>query len=86
MQRKPLENKTLHHPTTSSTCAPSSKQQTKQHKPVISRQDTTSLSLPIRGKTNKQKTQHKSHPIGSLHKPLNQTWEGRNQKEERIQP
>ena len=31
-------------------------------------------ALPIRGKTNKQtKTQHKSHPIWSLHKPLDQS-------------
>ena len=43
-------------------------------------------ALPIRGKSNKQKTQHKSHPIQSLHKPLDQPKEGRNQKDERIQP
>ena len=44
--------------------------------------------LLIRGKTDKQtnKTQHKSHHIGNLHKPLDQHSEGRNQKEERIQP
>ena len=51
---------------------------------------TTSLSLAHQKKnkqTNKQtKTQHKSHPIQSLHKPLDQPEEGRNQKEERIQP
>jgi len=44
---------------------PSSKQQTKQkYKP---NQQQTGLpphsALPIRGKTNKQKTQHKPHPI-----------------------
>ena len=44
-------------------------------------------ALPIRGKTNKQtKTQDKSHPIWSLRKPLDQPYEGRKQKEERIQP
>ena len=43
--------------------------------------------LPIRGKTSKQiKPKHKSHPTWSLHKPLDQTYEGRNQKRERIQP
>ena len=29
-------------------------------------------ALPIRGKINKQKTQHKSHSIWSLHKPVDQ--------------
>ena len=32
------------------------------------------------------KTQHKSHPIWSLYKPLDQPQEGRKQKEETIQP
>jgi len=31
------------------------------------------------------KIQHESHPIQSLHKPLDQPQEGRKQKEERIQ-
>ena len=67
----------------------SPKQQTKQkYKP--NHQQTRLLhhsTLPIRGKTNKQtKSQHKSHLILSLHKPLDQPSEGRNQKEERIQP
>ena len=35
--------------------------------------------------TNKQKSHHKSHPTWSLHKPLDQTEEGRNQKGRRIQ-
>ena len=67
----------------------SSKQQTKQkYKP---NQQQTGLpphsALPIRGKTSKQtKTQHKSHPMWSLHKPLHKPLEGRNEKEERIQP
>ena len=67
----------------------SSKQQTKQkYKPNQQQPGLPPHSaLPIRGKTNKQtKTQHKSHPIQRLHKPLDQTQEGRNQREERIQP
>ena len=67
-----------------------SKQQTKQkYKP--NHQQTGSpphSALPIRGKTSKQtKRKHSavSHPIGSSHRPLDQPWEGRNQKEERIQ-
>ena len=32
------------------------------------------------------KTHNKFHPIQNLHKPLDQPYEGRNQKEERIQP
>jgi len=52
----------------------SSKQQTKQYKPNHQQTGLPPQSaLPIRGKTNKQtKTQHKSHPIQSLHKPLDQ--------------
>ena len=56
--------------------------------PVISRQDYH-LTQPCtpEEKTNKQiKTQPKSHPTQTLHKPLDQPYEGRNQKEERIQP
>jgi len=66
----------------------SSKQQTKQ-KYKLNHQQTglpPHSALPIRGKTNKQTSQHKSHPIQSLHKPLDQSKKGRNQKEERIQP
>ena len=66
----------------------SCKQQTKQnYKPNHQqRRVTPHLVLLIRGKTNKQtKTQHKYHPIRSLHKPLDQLEEGRNKKEERIQ-
>ena len=66
----------------------SSKQQTKQeykHKHQQAGLPHHS-ALPIRGKTSKQKTQHKSHPTQDLHKPMDQTYEGRNQKEERIQP
>ena len=51
----------------------SSKQQTKQ-KYEPNHQQTGlpphSMSLNIRGKTQTNKTQHKSHPIQSLHKPL----------------
>ena len=46
-------------------------------------------ALPIRGKTNKQtnkkETHHRSQSIQSLHKPLDQTLDSRNQKEEIIQ-
>ena len=68
----------------------SSKQQTRQkYKP--SHQQTgvpPHAALPIRGKKTKNQniTQHKSHPIWSLHKPLHQPYEGRNQKKEKIQP
>ena len=64
-----------------------SKQQTKQkYKPNHQQTGLSShLALPIRGKTNKQKTPQKSHPIWSLYKPLHETCWGRNQKEERIQ-
>ena len=45
-------------------------------------------ALPIRGKTNKQTNKNSAQisPYTSSHKPLDQPWEGRNQKEERIQP
>ena len=62
--------------------------QNKNINPVIIRQDYH-LTQPCPSEekqTNKQtKTQHKSHPILSLHKPLDQPEEGRSQKEERIQ-
>ena len=45
-----------------------------------------SPSLAHQRKNKPTKTQHKSLTIRSLHKPLDQPWEGRNQKEERIQP
>ena len=54
--------------------------------PVISRQDYH-LTQPCPSEEKKQiKTQPKSHPTQTLHKPLDQPYEGRNQKEERIQP
>ena len=40
--------------------------------------------MPTREKNKQTKTQHKSQP--NSHKPLDQTYEGRNQKEGRIQP
>jgi len=47
-------------------------------------------ALPIRGKKKTHllppESKHKSHPIWSLHKPLNQPYEGRKQKKERILP
>ena len=65
----------------------SSKQQTKQKFKPSNQQIRLPphSALPIRGKTNKN-TQHKSHSIQNLHIPLDQPQEGRNQKEERIQP
>jgi len=53
----------------------SSKQQTKQkYKPNHQQTGLPPHSaLPIRGKIDKQKTQHKSHPVRSLHKPLDQS-------------
>ena len=55
---------------------------------ILDRKSTRLNSVTfISGKTNKQtKIQYKSHPIQTLHKPLDQPYEGRNQKEERIQP
>ena len=90
-QKKPHEFKTWHHPTTSSILWRMPHLNNKQNKntnPIISRQDYHSLSL-FHQRKNKQtqtKTQHKSHLIPSLHKPLDQPQEGRNQKEEIIQP
>ena len=61
----------------------SSKQQTKQrYKPSHQQTGLPPHSpLPIRGKTSKQiKPQHKSHPIRSLHKPLDQSQRAENKK------
>ena len=41
--------------------------------PIISRQDYhLTQPCPSEEKQQQQKTQHKSHPIGSLHKPIDQ--------------
>ena len=57
--------------------------QNKNTNPSISRQDYhLTQPCPSEEKQTNKKTQHKSHPFWSLHKPL----EGRNEKEERIQP
>ena len=75
--KEPLEYKTQHHPTTSSTLFRTShlnKKQNKNTNPIISRQDHY-LTHPCPSEekeTNKQQTQHKSHPIKNLHKPLDQ--------------
>ena len=61
----------------------SSKQQIKIQ---TSHQQTGLPPQPCPSEEKQTKTQHKSHPIKSLHKPLEQPEEGRNQKEERIQP
>ena len=77
IQRKPLEYKTQHHPTTSSTLCRMPHLNNKQNK--YTKQSSADRvpphsAFPIRGKTNKQtNAQHKSQPIGSLHKPLDQT-------------
>ena len=72
---KPLEYKTHHHPTTNSGLCRTPHLNNKQNKntnPVISRQDDH-LTQPYPSEENKQiKTQHKSHPIRHLHKPLDQ--------------
>ena len=64
--------------------------QNKHTNPIINRQDyhLTQLCPSEEKQTNKQKKQkqHKYDPIQSLHKPLDQPYEGRNHKEERIQP
>ena len=59
---------------------------TKQNKnPIISREDYhLTQPCPPEEKNKQTKTQHKSHP--NSHKPLDQTYEGRNQKEGKIQP
>ena len=55
--------------------------------PIISRQDQhLTQPCPSEEKQTNKKTQHKSHPIQSSHKPLDQSQEGRKQKQERIQP
>ena len=68
----------------------SSKQQQQQQQKYKPNHNQAGLpphsALPIRGKTTTTKTEHKSHPVQSLHKQLDQLKEGRNQKEERIQP
>ena len=63
--------------------------QNKNTNPIISKQDYhfTQPCPSEEKQTNKQtKNSAQSHPLGSLHKPLDQSLEGRNQKEERIQP
>ena len=62
-------------------------QTSKNTNPVISRPPHSALPIRTRASNTikQQKAQHKSHPIQSLHKPLNQSQEGRNQKEKRSQ-
>ena len=73
-----------HHPTTSSTLHNTPHPNNKQNKntnPIISRQDYhLTQPCPSEEKQQQQKTQHKSHPIQSSNKPLDQTSEGRNQR------
>ena len=85
-QWKRLEYKTQHHPTTSSMlCRMLYLNNSKNTNLIISRQDYH-ITQPYPLKEKQTKLQDKSHPIQSLHKPLDQTWEGRNQKKERFQP
>jgi len=87
-QRKPLEYKTQDHPITSSTLYRTPHLNNKQDKnknPTNSRQDYHLTQL-CPSEEKQTKTQHKSHPIRSSHKSLDQPQEDRNQKEERIQP
>ena len=74
-QRQPLVYKTWHHPTASNnlyrTPHPKNKQD-KNPNPVISRQDYHLTQPCPSKKKKKKKTQHKSHPMQSLHKPLDQ--------------
>ena len=65
-------NKTRHHPTTSNTLCRRPHLNNKQNKytnPIISRQDYH-LTQPCPSEEKQTKTHHKSHPIGSLHKSL----------------
>ena len=75
-QRKPLEYKTKHHPSTCSTLCRMPHLNNKQNKntnPIINRRTTTSLRLAHQRKNiQTNKIQHKSHPIRSLHKPPEQ--------------
>ena len=45
---------------------------------------TSSLSFVYQRKNKQTKTQHKSHPISSLYKPLDQPSENRNQKKKKF--
>ena len=89
---KPLEYKTQHHPTTSSNPVKdtSSKQQTEQkYKPNHQKAGLPPHSaLPIKRKTNKQTNKNSAQisPYMKLTQTTGPTLEGRNQKEERIQP
>ena len=59
--------------------------QNKNRNQIISRQDYHfTQPYPSEGKQTNKNSAH-THSIGSLHKPLDETW-GRNQKKERIQP
>ena len=79
-KRKPLEYKTQHHPTTSSTLQDaSSKQQTKQkYKP--NHQQTGLLSLAHQRKTNKQKNSAQISPYMKLTQTTGPTLGGQKPK------
>ena len=66
--RKPLDYKTQHHPTTGSTLGRRAHLNNRKQRCKPDHQQTglpSYSALPIRGKENKQKTEHKSHPIQS---------------------
>ena len=90
-QRKPLEYKSRHHPTSNCTLRRTphlNNNQNKNTNPIINRKDYHfTQCCPLEEKqTNKQaKTQHKCHPIRIFPKPLDQPKEDRNKKEVRIQ-
>ena len=72
--KETLEYKTWHHPTISSTLCRTphlNNKQSKNTNPVISRQDYY-LTQPCPSKEKQTENSTKSHPIQSLHKPLDQ--------------
>ena len=85
-QRKPLEYKTQHHPTTSSTLCRTPHLSNKRKIQTQSSVDrsTTSLSLAYNRKTNKISAQ--ISPYMKLTQTTGPTLGGRNQIEETIQP
>ena len=62
------------------------KQQPKQKYKRNRQQTGLPPTQPCSSEETQKKTQHKSHHIQSLHKPLDQPEEGRNQREGRSQP
>ena len=95
-QRQPLLYKTWHHPTASSTLCrmphPNHKEE-KNTNPIIGRQDCHLIHPCPSEEKEKKKShlltpdpKHKQHPTQSLHKSLDQPYEGRNQKTRKRRP